>query len=381
MPAREMPARDPRHPPTGGLEVRLAQTGPIMLDLALRCAPGELLALAGPSGAGKTTVLRAIAGLHRPQAGRIDCAGQCWLDTSTGVELPTRRRPVGMVFQSYALFPHLSALENLTEAMPVRVADRRARALELLERVNLGGLEHRLPRELSGGQQQRVAVARALAREPAVLLLDEPFSAVDKTTRERLYGELAVLRQSLSVPIVLVTHDLDEAMLLADRMALLAHGRILQDGPPGQVMRHPVSVEVARLTGLRNIFRGRVLRHDVGENTTWIDWEGLPVATRHQPDFAPGTAIAWTIPADRVLLLIPGRPVPPGDTRFEARVTRIVALGALLHVTVQPFDRPGLPLTLTASRHVMERQPVRIGEDLPLRLRGDSIQLMPDRIA
>src|SRR5690606_11144209 len=138
MPAREMPARDPRHPATGGLEVRFAQTGPIVLDLALHCAPGELLALAGPSGAGKTTVLRAIAGLHRPQAGRIVCAGQCWLDTSTGVELPTRRRPVGMVFQSYALFPHLSALENLTEAMPVRVADRRARALELLERVNLG---------------------------------------------------------------------------------------------------------------------------------------------------------------------------------------------------------------------------------------------------
>ena len=363
--------------PAPGLQVSLAQPGPIPLDLSLHCGPGELLSLVGPSGSGKTTILRAIAGLYRPSNGRVRCRDETWLDTAAGIDLSARRRAVGMVFQSYALFPHLCALDNVLEAVPRNLPDREGRAARLLQRVNLQGLERRLPRHLSGGQQQRVAVARALAREPAVLLLDEPFSAVDKVTREKLYGELAELRRALAIPIVLVTHDLDEATLLSDRLALLSRGRVLQTGAPLEVLHRPSSVEVARLAGMKNIFPARVLRHDPAEDTTWIDWEGLPVRAPLAEALRAGEEVAWAIPTDAVLLLSAFRPIAPGDTRFDARITRIIALGSQLHVTVQPFDRAGLPMTLTVARHIAERQALREGDPVPLRLRGRSIQLMP----
>ena len=174
-----------------GLLVRVRQSTPIPLDAELACPSGEVLALTGPSGGGKTTLLRLIAGLARAEDARIECGGEVWLDTGRAVNLPVRQRRVGFVFQNYALFPHMTALSNVEAALgDLSLVERRARAIELLERVHLAGLESRRPAELSGGQQQRVAVARALARDPKVLLLDEPFSAVDRATRERLYREL-----------------------------------------------------------------------------------------------------------------------------------------------------------------------------------------------
>ncbi|MEQ1713477.1 MAG: ATP-binding cassette domain-containing protein, partial [Hyphomicrobium sp.] len=165
---------------SGALDVRLAQRAPIAMDVALTCGPGELVALVGPSGSGKTSVLRAIAGLLMPAEGRVAVAGETWLDTHARIRLPPQRRSVGLVFQDYALFPHLTALDTVAIAMQTgSEADKRVRARALLGRVNLDGFETRRPDELSGGQRQRVALARALARDPRVLLMDEPFSAVD----------------------------------------------------------------------------------------------------------------------------------------------------------------------------------------------------------
>ncbi|MDO9127063.1 MAG: ATP-binding cassette domain-containing protein, partial [Parvibaculum sp.] len=164
-----------------GLAVRLQQETPIPLDVTFSVAPGEAMALVGPSGSGKTTVLRAIAGLYRAADGQIACNGEVWFDSATGLHLPARQRRAGLVFQSYALFPHLTALANVMEALSDTPREpRRAAAMALLARVHLNGLEDRRPAQLSGGEQQRVAVARALARRPDVLLLDEPFSAVDR---------------------------------------------------------------------------------------------------------------------------------------------------------------------------------------------------------
>ena len=239
-----------------GIRVHLKQKGPIPLDATLQCAPGQVLALVGPSGSGKTTVLRAIAGLLRAGEGEIHSNGDCWFDSQHDIHIETRRRRVGYVFQNYALFPHLSALHNVMEAMlELPVAEREQRARDVLARVRRAGLEDRVPAALSGGQQQRVAVARALAREPQVLLLDEPFSAVDRATRQRLYRELAELRRGLAMPVILVTHDLDEALMLADQLCVLHQGRTLQVGEPYAVMTRPDSVEVAQLVGLRNVFR------------------------------------------------------------------------------------------------------------------------------
>lgn len=233
-----------------GLYVRLQANAPVALDLELRCAPGQVLALVGASGAGKSTALRCIAGLHRPEHGVVRCGGRTWLDTAAGVDLAPHRRVAGLVFQDYALFPHMTALANVEAAMehlPRR--QRVTRARELLALARLDGLEDRRPAELSGGQQQRVALARALARDPAVLLLDEPFSAVDRPTRRALQTDLASLRRQLAIPVVLVTHDLDDTLPLADEVAVLDEGQVLQHGTPANVMRHPAGSRVTWLLG------------------------------------------------------------------------------------------------------------------------------------
>ncbi|MGU9978499.1 ABC transporter ATP-binding protein [Phreatobacter sp. HK31-P] len=233
------------------LIVALRQVAPIPLSVSLSCAAGEMLALVGPSGSGKTTVLRAIAGLYHPEAGRVLCGGGTWLDTAKGIALPPHRRRAGLVFQHYALFPHMTALANVAAAMGHRPArERPDEARRLLTLVHLDGLEQRYPAELSGGQQQRVALARALAREPQVLLLDEPFSAVDRRVRRELHAELAAIRAAIRVPIVLVTHDLAEATGLADRLAVIDRGEILQVGVPREVVARPASARVAEALDL-----------------------------------------------------------------------------------------------------------------------------------
>lgn len=225
-----------------GLSVALDQAGPIPLEVELACAPGEALGVVGPSGAGKTTLLRAIAGLYRARAGRIACAGEVWFDAAARIDRPPHRRRVGLVFQEHALFPHLSALANVALAMGHRPrGERRERAAALLARVHLTGFEARKPAELSGGQRQRVAIARALARDPAVLLLDEPFSAVDRRTRTHLHAEIAELRRGLDIPMLLVSHDVDEAARLCDRIAVLDQGVVRLVGQPTQVLADPLA--------------------------------------------------------------------------------------------------------------------------------------------
>ncbi|MEF8730416.1 MAG: ATP-binding cassette domain-containing protein [Candidatus Accumulibacter meliphilus] len=222
------------------LVARLEQSAPIPLAADIACDSGELLALVGPSGSGKSTILRCLAGLHRPSGGSVRCGDETWFDASRGVDVSPQQRRVGFVFQHYALFPHLSALANVMVALqhlPTR--ERAAQARHWLARSKLEGLETRRPAELSGGQQQRVAIARALAREPQVLLLDEPFSALDQVTRRKLLRQLIELRRSLAIPIILVTHDLEEAALLADSMTVLHHGHTLQTAAPDELLARP----------------------------------------------------------------------------------------------------------------------------------------------
>jgi iron(III) transport system ATP-binding protein len=219
-------------------------------DLSLTIAPGTLVTLLGPSGCGKTTTLRMLAGLEHPTSGRI------LIDGKDVTMLPANERDVSMVFQSYALFPHMNALDNVAyglESSGLRKKEARERATEGLNLVGLSGLGQRLPAELSGGQQQRVAVARALALEPRVLLLDEPLSNLDARLRRRVRTEIRDLQQRLGFTAVYVTHDQDEALAVSDRVVVMKDGQVAQAGAPRELYETPASAFIADFMGEANV--------------------------------------------------------------------------------------------------------------------------------
>ena len=225
-------------------------------DITLEIAPGELVVCLGPSGCGKTTLLRLIAGFVKPDAGAIRLNGD---DVSA---LPTRSRECGVVFQAYALFPHMRVWENV--AYPLRVREvaadeRRRRAADMLELVGLTGLSDRLPAQLSGGQQQRVALARALVFGPRALLLDEPLSALDAGTRVAMRDEIRRIQRAQNIATLLITHDQDEALSLADRIVLLNEGRSVQSGSPHEIYDRPADAFVAGFVGRANLLDARVI--------------------------------------------------------------------------------------------------------------------------
>ena len=222
-------------------------------EIDLRVAAGEFLTLLGASGSGKTTLLRIIAGFETPDSGRVSIRGadMTWASAA--------ERQIGMVFQNYALFPHLTVLENVMFPLEMRRITRRAaadRARAALDSVHLGVFGDRYPRQLSGGQQQRVAIARAIVFEPSLLLLDEPFSALDRRLRESMQQEVKQLQSSLGLTTIFITHDQEEALVMSDRIAVMGGGAIRQIGTPAEIYYHPNSISVATFVGESNIFEG-----------------------------------------------------------------------------------------------------------------------------
>ena len=252
------------------LEVDIAKRLPDFTLEASFTAENEPLGILGPSGAGKTMLLRCIAGLERPNRGRIALDGRTLFDAERGVQVPARARRIGMIFQSYALFPHRTVEENIAFGMQGLTRGERARRVNAwLERVHAKSLGRRYPHELSGGEQQRTALARALSTDPDALLLDEPLSALDTHLRSQMEAQLQETFAAYDRPSLLVTHNIEEAYRLGERLMVLSHGRIAAFGPKEEIFRRPPTLEVARLTGCKNFSRARAISENTVEALDW----------------------------------------------------------------------------------------------------------------
>jgi molybdate transport system ATP-binding protein len=308
-------------------------------SVALAVGEGETLALVGPSGAGKTTVLRVVAGLVAPRSGTVAIGHEVVFDSVQRIDVAPERRRVGYVFQEYALFPHLDALGNVRFG-----AGSRERAEELLDRFGIADLAHAHVDALSGGERQRVALARALARDPAVLLLDEPLSALDAHTRLAVRAELRELLRALELPTLLVTHDFDDAATLADRVGVIDQGRVLQVGAPTDLVATPGDPFVASFTGA-TLLPGTVVGEENGLTRVALD-SGL---TAWSADSATGTVLVAVYPWDVAVgleqhddsqlnhLTAPVGSVAPMGNRVRVRVGPLVA-----EVTAASAERLGL---------------------------------------
>ncbi len=310
------------------------------LSVAL-AVDGETLALVGPSGAGKTTVLHAIAGLVRPARGRVELDGAALFDSEAGIDVPPDRRRVGLVFQEYALFPHLSVAANVAFG-------GRDRAAELLERFGIEHLAAARPAELSGGERQRVALARALARDPAVLLLDEPMSALDAHTRATVRAELQELLRDLGLPVIVVTHDFEDAAALADRVGVISQGRILQVGTPADLVAAPSDAFVASFTG-GNLLHGTARPSPDGLTEVVLDGGAVVFSTDSGEGRVGVVVHPWEVS-------IADAGAPPSDSALNhlaAPIASVVALGNRVRVRVGPLV--GEVTAASAERLGLER--------------------------
>ena len=316
----------------------------------------ETLALVGPSGAGKSSVLRSIAGLLAPERGRVTLGGETWLDTDTGISLAPERRSVGLVFQDYALFPHLDVRRNVAFG-------GRERVDELLERFRIAHLADARPGDLSGGERQRVALARALARDPRVLLLDEPLSALDAHTRSAVRGELVELLGELRLPTLLVTHDFEDAAALADRVGVIVEGRILQLGPAAELLARPADSFVASFTGA-NLLHGTARAGADGLTEVVLDAGGSAWST----DAGEGRVGLAVYPWDVALARS-----DPGDSavnHVRGDVGSLVTLGNRVRVRVGP-------LTAEVTAASAERLGLAEGEPVVASFKATAARLVP----
>jgi iron(III) transport system ATP-binding protein len=325
------------------------------IDLTIR--RGEFVCFLGPSGCGKTTLLRIVAGLE------VQTAGEVWQAGRDISRLPPAQRDYGIVFQSYALFPNLSVAENVGYGLvnrKVPKAQVAQRVAELLKLVGLPGSEAKYPSQLSGGQQQRIALARALATSPGLLLLDEPLSALDALERVRLRQEIRSLQQQVGVTTIMVTHDQEEALSVADRIVVMNHGRIEQVGSPLEIYREPASPFVADFVGKVNVLPARVASGELHFGDLRIPYQG-----------ADREARVYLRPED-----VLARPIAPTDSHvFDARIEKIDFLGSYCHVHVGSAALQPHKLTVYLSLNFLSEQSLEVGSPLKLKLLPDRIRV------
>ena len=343
--------------------------------VSLSIEPGSMVALLGPSGCGKTTTLRMIAGLLQPNAGEI------YLDGAPISRVPVHRRNIGMLFQNYALFPHMTVAQNIAFGLETRRLARAAideRVADALQLVQLGDYGERMPSQLSGGQQQRVALARAIVVEPALLLLDEPLGALDKSLRQSMQVELRALQRRLGVTTVMVTHDQDEALTMSDRIVIMRDGQIEQVGAPDEVYRHPESRFTASFLGASNFFRGAVTGKANGLLTVTVP-NGPVLCVRTKREVGSKVTVALRPEAVSVASC-EGDPSSPNATSPNATsavIEQLVYHGFVSHLHLRlPTGEP----LLAYLRHGTDlaENPVEPGMRVVARWSEDAVHIVRD---
>jgi len=333
---------------------------------------GGITVLFGASGSGKTTILRCLAGLERPDQGVIDFGGQRWFEAHRNFFLPARKRSVGYVPQDYALFPHLTVTRNIEYGLDqLPPGERLRRTTEVLGWLGLESLASRLPRELSGGQQQRVALARAVVRHPQLLLLDEPFAALDTPTRMRLRGELRELLQHTGIPTVLVTHDRFEALALGDAVVVLHEGRNVQQGTAQEVFSRPFNLAVAEITAVETVQPGRILETRDGLVTVAV---GNARLTALAGDLPPGTSeVHVCIRAEDVILLRADTVQSSARNHLAAVVQAVTPAGALALVDLDC----GFPLLALLTQAACDELALQAGQQFVAIVKAPKVHLIP----
>jgi putative spermidine/putrescine transport system ATP-binding protein/spermidine/putrescine transport system ATP-binding protein len=312
----------------------------VLDDVSLDFAPGSFTSLLGPSGSGKTTLLRVIAGFVRPEQGHVRLGGKVVTD------VPVHRRNIGMVFQAYALFPHMSVARNVAFGLRrrgIKGAEAEREVARALDLVRLPGMADRRPRQLSGGQQQRVALARAIVIKPAVLLLDEPLSALDRRLRQEMQVELVRIQRESGLTTIFVTHDQEEALTLSDRVAILDRGRIVQTGKPAEIYERPRTRFAAQFLGDATFFDGRAAPGGI-----LVGGQLLRAAS---PLPADGAQVTLSVRPEKMNLLAVGTPVPDGMNALPAKVTAVIYAGAATTYRLAGHD--GTPIEVFVQNRVV----------------------------
>ena len=360
------------------IEVRLQHRWPgFHLDVSF-CTDAGITVLFGPSGAGKSLTLRAIAGLFRPQIGRVVVQENTWLDTDQGIWVRPQERRVGYVPQHYGLFPHLTVWENVAFGIRRWPAHRRnARVQELLAAMHLQELAHRYPRELSGGQQQRVALARALAPRPHILLLDEALGALDPVLREQLQEEVRLVQRRYGVPVLLITHDVHEMAALADQVVVMQQGRVVQVDSPTTVFHHPATPDIARAVGMRNILAGRVHRHLA--EATEITWDGGHLLVPRVP-YPPGTPIRFGVRPEDVLFVREDRPLRASHNVLPAVVKSIHPAAFDQLLTLQLVHATHICLYARLPSTLVQELKLHPGQERRILLRRRAVHVFPPEV-
>ncbi|MBL8697642.1 MAG: ABC transporter ATP-binding protein [Alphaproteobacteria bacterium] len=340
-------------------------------DVSLTIEPGSMVALLGPSGCGKTTALRMIAGLVAPTSGEILVNGE------RITSVPVHKRNIGMLFQNYALFPHMTVAENIAFGLDMRgisKADTVARVRHALDLVRLGDFGERFPAQLSGGQQQRVALARALVIEPAVLLLDEPLGALDKGLRESMQVELRALQRRLGVTTVMVTHDQDEALTMADQIVVMRDGRLEQVGSATEIYQRPNSTFVATFLGASNLFTGKVARRD-GKQAAVVTSSGIRLLV-NDAGTADGDVTVSVRPEAVVVERHGGGAAPDRPNAAMAHVDQVVYRGFISHYYLRLADGQEL-IAYHQNQTRDDAGALRQGEQVIARWDGSSNHVIP----